>query len=245
MDEWAFFTVGLWVTGKGEEQFLPAFLRSLEETGHCHFVVKQRIGQLSPRSKKHKQKMVGKGKRLSSKQEDFALKIRGFLERSPANLAIVVDDLEHDRKAMHEAVYEMYREPLDKILLPRGIQERASVHLFVPMIEAYFLADVEAVNETLGLAIKELNGDPEAIRGPKGKLKQYCRDVGQSYDERSDGERVAGRVNLEKILANPNYCLSLRCLVKWCSRRIGESDTDRCQLLEGKVCDVTRTQIGD
>ena len=188
--------------------------------------------------------MVGKGKPLSSKQEDFALKIRGFLEQSPANLALVTDDLE-DRTPMHNAVFATYREPLDRILSPRGLQNRASVHFLVPMIEAYFLADATAVNEAFELAIDEPEGDPEEIRGAKGKLKKHCQVAGANYNERTTGEVLAGRIDLEKILDNPDYCVSLRCLVKWCSRRSGEPDGDRFQLLNGKVSEVTAVQIGD
>lgn len=241
-EQWQFFTIGLWVTGKGEERFLPAFFRSLEETGRCHFVVKRKIGQLSPRSQKRKQRMVGKGQTLSSRQEELALSIRGFLDQSPANLAVVIDDLE-ERKPFQNSVFETYREPLDRMLRPRQSRDRASVHFFVPMIEAYFLADAATVNDVLGLSITEVEGDPEEIRGPKGKLKKYCQEAGRSYNERLDGEKIAGRVDLAQVLVNPDYCASLRSLVKWCSRRVGEEDGVRYQLVDGRICELTGEQI--
>jgi len=241
-DEWNYSTIGLWVTGRGEEEFLPAFFRSIETTGRCHVVVRRRIGQLSPRSTTKKLKMVGKGQLISSRQEEFALNVRGFLQQSPSNYAVVIDDLE-ERQPNHKAVFDTYREPLDRILRQQDLTDRASVQFFVPMVEAYFLADAQATQDALGISIDKIERDPETIRGPKGKLKNYCLEAGQSFNERLDGAKIAGRIDLDKVLGNPDHCISLRSLVKWCSRRIGEKDTTRFQLLHGKVCNVTGPQI--
>ena len=146
--KWSFFTIGVWVTGRGEREFLPAFLRSLADTGRCHILVKGRIGQLDPRSAARQLVMVGKGRPLSTRQAEFAQRVRGFLEQSPLNLAVVVDDLE-ERRNQHQEVFDTYRQPLDRMLQPRGLQTRASVHFLVPMIEAYFLADSAALTEIL------------------------------------------------------------------------------------------------
>lgn len=57
---WAFYKFGLIVTGKGEGEFLPRFLRVLTGTGDCTFQVIGRVPQRSPiTSTKKKLRMAG------------------------------------------------------------------------------------------------------------------------------------------------------------------------------------------
>jgi len=64
-ETWRFHRFGLIVTGKGEEQFLPSFFRSLTRGGQCTFEVIGRVGQRSPiTSPKHRAKMVGRGQTI-------------------------------------------------------------------------------------------------------------------------------------------------------------------------------------
>ena len=238
--EWTYFTIGVWVTGEGEQKFMPAFLRELSGTGRCSVVVQQRIGQLTARGQKRKLKMVGKGQHVSTRQEDIALRIRGFLQASDLNLALLVDDLE--KRSVAEA-YTIYREPIDRVTPDENMRKRASVNFLVPMVEAYFLADAEAVKQSIGVTVPALGQDPETVSGPKGKLKTYCKEASVDYNEKEHGEKLAGAIDLQKVLGESDHCKSLRTLMKWCLSRIGEPITDRFQLSSGELCPETAGQI--
>jgi hypothetical protein len=73
--------VGLIVTGEGEEQFLPRFLRALLIDGDCTFEVVRRIGQRSEvRSPARRLRMVGSGKVIPTiDEEQIGLPARRFL----------------------------------------------------------------------------------------------------------------------------------------------------------------------
>jgi hypothetical protein len=236
--------IGLLVTGRGEQEFLPDFLRAMASPGpegsRCVFTVIRRIEQLTPRSSDSKKelKITGKGRRLPSRDEEIGLAARGFLTANQEAFVLLVDDLEYDRRPVAHLVFGRYRAALDGVLEDRGW--RASVHFLVNMLEAYYFADPQAVKVVLGLELPDPDGDVEEIRHPKNELKRLL----PGFDEVSHGKLLARKINLERVLIHPERCASLRSLVAWCTRALGRADGDRFQLLRGIQSDVTAGQRG-
>lgn len=213
---WAFFKVGLLVTGVGEREFLPALFRPLSATGHCHFEVIGRIGQRSPiTGEKKLLKMVGSGKTIPDKDATtIGFAARRWLDGGKDRLVVLVDDLEHERRDRAREVFHRYRQALDVIL---GKQSpRASVHFLVNMVEAYYFADTSAINAVLGTSLSDYEGDVEEIRHPKRDLKKLV-----AFDEKRDGARIVALLDLAHVLGRPDTCASLRVLFAWLSVRMG------------------------
>jgi hypothetical protein len=240
VDDWTFYKFGLLVTGKGEEKFLPAFMRSLASGGQCAFHVIRRIPQRSPiTSTKKKLHMIGTGKVIPDKDvSEIGLPTRNYLDKCPNSFVILVDDLEYDRRDVHKETFERYRAVLDNVL-PEGYRKRASVHFLVNMMEAYYFADADAVNTVLGTNLMDFEGDVEAIRHPKAELKK----LKLGFDEVVDGWKIVERLDLDKILGNPDTCASLRTLFKWCWRARREVYSDQFQLGIGSCSPITVPQV--
>lgn len=237
---WRFHKFGLLVTGEGEAEFLPSFFRSLMESGTCSFEVIRRIGQRSPLSSPRRElKMLGTGKIIPDKdQEEIGLPARHYIKKNGEHaLVLLVDDLEHERRDVAREVFQRYREALDKLLL--ADRRRASVHFLVNMIEAYYFADAAAVNAELGTVLPDHASDVEDIRNPKGELKKLV----PGFDERSDGARIAARLDLRHVLSNPQSCASLRTLMAWCASAIGASLDDEYRLETGIYSVITGPQL--
>ncbi len=210
-----FYKIGLLVTGKGEEKFLPKLLRSLAQSGRCHFKVIRRIPQLSPiTSPKRVLKMVGTGKTITNKDQEIGLAARVWLN-GDEKLLLLVDDLEYDRRPIQQAIFDRYRGALDT-MLDEHQSARASVHFLVNMLEAYYFADTEAVNSVLGTEIADHDGDVEEIRHPKNVLK----NLHSRFREIEHGEAIVGQLDVVHVLDNPQTCSSLRGLFAWCIRSI-------------------------
>ena len=219
---WLFFRIALLVTGKGEGQFLPRLLRSLEAEGHCSFQVGRWIRQLRPKTSKKPLKGVGKGYQLPRGDEAIGLAARAFL-RNGYQYVILVDDLEHDFRDQAEAVFQRYRTALDTILEPDGLSPRASVHFLVNMLEAYYFAHAAAINAVLGTNLADSELDVETIRHPKNDLKS----LHPGFDEIKHGQAIIECLDVPHVLSNPATCRSLRTLFGWCSRPLGEISTTR------------------
>jgi len=236
--DWQFFRFGLIVTGRGEAAFLPSFFRSLAATGKCHFEVIRRIGQRSPiASKKRKLQMIGTGKTIPDRdQEEIGLPARRFLARQ-STFVVLVDDLEEARVHAMKEVFERYRLALDTIL---GAQkQRASVHFFVRMLEAYYFADAQAINAVLGTELDDYDGDVETIPHPKNELKRLV----PGFDEVEHGREIVARLDVPRVLSSPDTCASLRTLFGWCWVAIGEEPTGLYQLVNGRYEEVTKPQV--
>jgi len=236
---WKFVRFGLLVTGEGEAKFAPSLFRSLMESGRCSFEVIRRIGQRSPiRSERRRLKMVGTGKTIPDRDAtEIGLPARRYLQQ-PDTFLIVLDDLEKDRETIHADVFARYRQALDTILSPE-MRTRAAVHFFVFMIEAYYFANANAVNDVLGTQFADYDGDVEAIPHPKNELKRQA----SGFDEMTDGERIVGKLDTRHVLSNPETCTSLRSLFKWCATAIGLVLSNDFQLAEGQCCLVTSSQF--
>lgn len=236
-DEWRFVRFGLLVTGRGEESFLPKLFRSLAATGHCTFEVAGRIPQLSPvRSAVRRLKIEHRG--IPTKDEEIGLAARRYLQRGDNHFVVLIDDLEAGRAAEMEAVFRRYRTAIDTLLGPLGWSSRASVHFFVNMLEAYYFADVDATNSVLGTQLVHDAGDVEAIRHPKNLLNQAC----PHFDEVKHGEEIVARLNLKTVLLQPGACASLRSLIAWCHKAMGEPFADDYCLANGVLHPVTHSQ---
>ena len=236
---WSFFRIALLVTGKGEEQFLPRLFRSLAAERHCSFIVGRRIPQLRPiTSERRKQKIVGRGKSIPRLDQDIGISARRYLIEG-FHYVIVVDDLERDSRDQAEAVFQRYRTALDTILGPAGLSPRASIHLLVNMLEAYYFAHAAAVNAVLGTELADFEGDVETIGHPKNDLKQ----IHPGFDEIKDGRAILEQLDVPRVLSNPETCQWLRTLFGWCSRAIGREFSDVYQLASGRYSEVTRSQI--
>jgi hypothetical protein len=206
---------GLIVTGKAERKHLPKLFKSLMEAGICHFKVVRFIGQRDPiTSPRRKLEMIGSGQKIPDKDAtDIGFPARRFLRSSDCSLVILIDDLEHDRREEAQQVFDRYRLALDTILTAeQGI--RSAVHFLVNMLEAYYFADVEAVNATLGLdpPLEDYVGDVEAIRNPKSDLK----DLYSGFNEIKDGGRILDSLSVPHVLSQPDRCAWLRTLFAWC-----------------------------
>lgn len=237
--DWTFHYIGLLVTGKGEERFLPSFLSALNETGQCHVEVIRRIPQLSPRTSPRQAAKVVKTRKTipDSDADEIGTSARKYLSKGGSRFVVLVDDLEYARRTIHNGVFERYRKALDTMLV--DLSPRASVHFLVNMVEAYYFADPQTVSQVMGSELAGHVGDVEEIRHPKNDLK--ARYPG--FDEVEHGERIAKQINLPLVLSNPQACASLRTLIKWCVLSMKQPLTERFQLLEGVTHPITSTQL--
>ena len=237
---WRYYRFGLLVTGKGEEDFLSLFLRSLASTGNCTFQVIGRIPQRSPiTSQKKKLRMTGSGKVIPDKDtSEIGLPARNYLNQYLDSFVILVDDLEYDRQEVHQETFDRYRAALDGVL-PGNCHQRASVHFLVNMMEAYYFAHADAINAILGTNLPDFDGDVETIRHPKAELKK----AKPGFDELVDGRKIVAQLDLERVLGNADTCASLRTLFKWCCRATQEGYSDRFQLRLGSCSPVTGQQV--
>lgn len=237
---WRHCQFGLIVTGHGEADFLPDLLGPIGSTGRASFKVIYRAEQREARQQKHLLRMVGEGKLIPDRDQRVGLKARWFIGGAGdgnTRYVLWVDDLEHERCANAEAVFRRYRDVLDHML--GANRDHAAVHFLVMMLEAYYFADPSAVNDVLGTDLDEPSADVEGIRNPKGELKGLY----SGFDEVEHGREIVKRLNLEHVLSNPDWCASLRTLVKWCVTAIGDPIDDRFQLANGRTFDVTAGQV--
>ena len=195
-----FLRIDLLVTGETEEAHLPKLFSRLEATGVCQLTVRRRIRQYSPRS--------------TRMEEEITLPSRASLA-DPDRLLVLIDDLEHDRRGSIESIFELYRGALD-LLLDDAQRSRASVHFLANMLEAYFFADPRAVEEALDSELASPESDVEQIRNPKGLLKQKI----PGYGEKHHGGMILDRIDLHRVLAEPQACGWLRSCVAWLVRGI-------------------------
>ena len=107
------------------------------------------------------------------------------------------------------------------------------------MLEAYYFAHADAINEVLGTTLDDFEGDVETIRHPKNDLKR----LSPGFDEVEHGRLILERLDLVRVLANPATCRSLRTLFAWCSKAIGREFTDMYRLTDGSYFEVTHPQV--
>jgi hypothetical protein len=242
-----FCVFGLIVTGEAEAEFLPQFFRSLMNRAGCTFRVLRKTGQRPPISEGRRLKMVGRGQAILPKdEEEIGLEARRFLRNRPCNFVILIDDLEYDRRPVLAQVFNRYRAVLDTMLLPEE-KLRAAVHFLANMLEAYYFADSQAVNQALGAIVLSANssGDVEEIRHPKADVKR----LHPGFDEKADGAKIVSALDLDRVLDTPETCAFLRSLFGWCVRQLRRNCPvhdpalhTRYQLPAGSQAELTRGQ---
>ena len=242
--QYAYFHFVLIVTGKTERQYLPELFRSLRETGTCNFEVIQRVGQRDAITSAKKLKGLRNGKKIPDKDEKIGLKARRYLENDPYYFVLLIDDLEPDRRDRAQQVFDRYRSALDTIL--NKLKHRASAHFLVNMLEAYYFADAQVINAALGTCLSDYEGDVEEIHHPKNKLEELY----SNFDTIKHGGAILDKINIEHILSRPDACASLRTLFAWCVKVLetySDHDCvdfyDKYRLHDGKLCEITRTQL--
>jgi hypothetical protein len=239
-DSWKFVKFGLIVTGKGEREFLPSLFRDLTRSGHCSFSVIKMVRQLDPVTsvKRRAAKVVGSGKLAFDKyEEDIGVAARRFIGKGEYHFVILLDDLEGHNRDRIEAKFRRYREPLDGLL--QSSRDRAAVHFFRNMLEAYFLSDTAAVNAVLGTSLTDYECDVEVEPNPKRTIRKAAK----RYREIEDGKAIVARLDLQHVLGNASTCASLRSLIAWCSEKMGKPFSERYRLSSGAYLIVTGRQL--
>lgn len=219
-------TFKLFVTGHSEQDALHLMFKSLSFNGPFNFIKGQRIVYLpkSPKTKQKRttnesksQKVTQTSQILAPNDEFIALRVRGELQAAQNILVIIIDDLEYDRKDKATELFSSYRNAIETVVPDIQMRRRVSIHFLVMMLEAYYFADVQAINKALGTNIpRDYAGDVESIRNPYSEIKQIFRN----FDKREDGAKIIPRLNIEHILSNPKTCASLRTLFAWCVEAI-------------------------
>lgn len=237
---------GLIVTGKGERENLhQPFKKSLEALGFCVVEVVCKCEQLRPRKTDREFFIVGTGFNMTDRREEFALRARAYLMPDPTNrYLLVIDDLEgHDPLP----TFRLYRAALDAVLAKPGLSTRASVHFLVNMLEAYFFAHADALNQAAGFQVIAVDHstDVEAIPHPKNRLKQLW----SAFGEVEPAGHVLKQLDLAHVLSRPDQCCWLRSLVAWCMDRLkehgafyGAVDPARFRLNDGCKTPLTYNQ---
>lgn len=222
--------------------FVQDLFRCLMASGRCTFEVIRQIGQRSPvRSPKKIIKMIGRGQVIPDKDAvEIGFTARRYLMSRPDAFIMLLDDLEADRVHQLVQVFRRYRDALDQTL-DRRDRNRASVHFFVNMLEAYYFADADAVNKVLGTALSNHPEDVEHIRHPKNHLKKLV----PSFDEIKHGVQIVKRLDVPQILSRPNTCAFLRALFSWGAKAAGETPSLKYRLTDGILSVTTGRQIGD
>lgn len=182
--------------------------------------------------------MVGSGKMIPDRDViEIGLPARNYLS-SETRYLLLIDDLEAGRSDDVQDIFFRYRRAFDTILT--AIQSRrASVHFLVNMLEAYYLADSQAVNSVLDTEFDDYEGDVETIRNPKACMKK----LHPGFDTVKDGCRIIGSLAIPHVLSRKDACASLRTLFAWVYKAIGEPDCELRQHLVGGYNDVTKGQI--
>lgn len=211
------WTFGLIVTGQAEVNIAPAWLnREFSRRAYCLFEVVRRIGQLDPITSPARVACItGTNKRIPTKDQELGLVAAGYLKNGKRRFVLVIDDLEGTDPVPK---FNRYRAALDGVLEAQGLADRASVHFFVNMVEAYFFADSRAVNGAAQRQVltEDHPNDVESIRNPKATLRARW----PQYHETEHGKVMATSMDLAHVLRKPDECCWLRALVAWCVDRL-------------------------
>ena len=182
---------------------------------------------------------MGSGKQIPDRDaEEIGLPTRRFLS-SADRYVLLIDDLEAKSSSDIQQVFDRYRRAFDT-MLTENQAHRASVHFLVNMLEAYYFADMRAVNAVLGTDLDDFEGDVETIRNPKRDLK----NLWPGFDEREHGRLIVERLDVLHVLSRSDACCSLRTIFAWVYTAIEEPDSEIRSLLDGCHNETTKGQIG-
>jgi hypothetical protein len=172
---------------------------------------------------------------------------------TPADLAVLVEDLELANRDQPELVARHVREAVQRELERRWaslarrdvsaerVRNRCSFHLFVPMVEAYFFGDANALSnagatrsalfDPIAADVEDFSttdpdfllppdGDtywakPHRERHPKHYLEFLCDPTGTTnrYRERDGGKRALESLDWNLVLAPPEHAEFARALL--------------------------------
>ncbi|ODA33683.1 DUF4276 family protein [Planctopirus hydrillae] len=247
MSGWRQIHLKLFVTGEGEETFLATFFRQLRhfESGEVIITADYAFPQITVST--NAKKLAKHGKEVLEKIDKATVKkIRPWLLTSTGHYAVLVDDLETERRFLAESQFNFYQEQIHRILDAQPeIKNRFSVHFFVNMIEAYYFKHPEVVNQVCKTLLGEYPGDVENIRHPKQEIDKAIRSIDpkEKFREIKHGASIAKKLDLRKVLENPQHCRALRTLVAWIWEAMGRKRSQEYQLEQGLYWDVTVTQL--
>ncbi|GAK53138.1 hypothetical protein U14_04398 [Candidatus Moduliflexus flocculans] len=204
---------GLIVTGDSEKGHLPNLFKSLMSTGCCTFKIIGQVPQRRPiTSEQKKLKKIGKGSLIPDRDEDFVKIARRFFQDYPCGFVLLIDDMDGWEERASD-VFKRYRLGLNTMLNSEQ-QQRAAVHFLVNMLEAYYFAEANAINNALKLdpPLTDYAGDVETIPNPKHQLKNLHHE----FNEVRDGGEILKKLDVEHVLSRPETCAWLRTLFAWC-----------------------------
>jgi hypothetical protein len=153
-------------------------------------VLEEIIAKVTTRNRFKIKKFVGFGcGKIRGKCRDWAYN----LGMQRCALLILIHDLDENDLAL-------LRRELDEALQPSPI---ANHIIIIPVreLEAWLLADHEAINKTFNLKIKKI-ANPEAIRRPKERLRDivYLRsNKRRTYINTIHNKRIASQASLRKM----------------------------------------------
>lgn len=171
--------IGILATGMSEIRGLPGALQRL--FGHDFFPITERPDK--PFNSFTSDRITNPTSAAPENVLKVVQRVAAELDTANADFVVIVDDLELVNLARIAPVLEHMRQAVnahltalrikDKIVaetLTKAFRERVSFHLAVPMLEAWFFADLEtlrplALNKTPELAP---GGDPEAFETADG-----------------------------------------------------------------------------
>lgn len=177
--------------------------------------------------------------------QKLALDLPKLLAQNPDRYFLWLDDLEKGEDRQNPTSHYRYYRDLIEGAVTGDFRRRCSVHFLVNMLENYFFGHTSVVNEVLKTSLTDHDGDCENIRSAAGKLNEFAKSVSQSsqYHKTTHGTEIARKLDIERILGNPQTCRALRTLVAWCWNTVGEQPTGRFQLAEGSFWSITAVQL--
>lgn len=130
-------------------------------------------------------------------------KLRGFISTTRYDKYIVLKDLKPHGERNIRTKYNIVRRNLDAHL-----RARVGLSIVKQATEAWFLADLEALERTFNCKIERTIENPEDVQDPEEELDNLLKRCGKRYLK---GEQIARRImeelNLEKASTK---CISLR-----------------------------------
>jgi len=97
-----------------------------------------------------------------------------------------------------------YQQVVECIITPSGLKNEAIICILIPVqeIEAWILADIEAITQIFKNWQPKSISNPESIHNPKEHLEKLSRDAKGKprYNHAVHNEKVAQYLNLDKVM---------------------------------------------
>jgi hypothetical protein len=151
----------------------------------------------------------------------------------PPDMVIAIDDLELVNFDHPERPYLHFREAvrahasehpwptaLSRTRAEDRLRERCSFHLLVPMVEAYFFADPDALARCGASSEALVEDDPERLRR---HAKEALRELNPDYLETRECRSALSSLGWSRVLATRDHARHLRALAFDVAERFGVS----------------------